>query len=218
MHEEHPAVTFDCTVKVEHVLRHREIFPDLAACGCLFVVTAVESLSDEVLSHLDKGHIRSDVFDALAILRSAGIAMRPSLVAFTPWTTLEDYLDVLDWVEREELVGHIDAVQFSIRLLVPPGSLLADLPAMHRHLGEPDRDGFQISWSHPDPRMDRLQRQIAALVGRAAVADESPGRTFERIRDTALQASGAAVPPAPTRHLPGRASAAAPRLTEPWFC
>ncbi len=101
MHEAFSDVTFDCTVKIEHLLKHRSILPDLRACGCIFIVSAVESLSDTVLANLEKGHTRADVFTALAILREVGIALRPSLVPFTPWETLDDYLYLLDFVEAE---------------------------------------------------------------------------------------------------------------------
>ncbi|TMQ68719.1 MAG: radical SAM protein, partial [Candidatus Eisenbacteria bacterium] len=84
LHAEFPVLSFDLTTKIEHVLEHRALMPELAACGALFVVSAVESLSDTVLAHLEKGHTRADVFAALGILRQAGIALRPSLVSFTP--------------------------------------------------------------------------------------------------------------------------------------
>ena len=56
-------MTFDVTAKVEHLLRHRAHLPELAALGCAFIVSAVESLSDPVLAHLDKGHTRADIVD-----------------------------------------------------------------------------------------------------------------------------------------------------------
>src|SRR5205807_4634599 len=107
-----------------------DILGELAAAGCVFVVSAVESLSDRVLGILDKGHTRADVFAALALARAAGLVLRPSFVAFTPWTTRDDYLDLLDWVDREALWDHVDPVQWTIRLLVPPGSLLERHQAM----------------------------------------------------------------------------------------
>jgi len=136
LHAEFPAVTFDVTAKVEHLLRHRGLLPELAALGCLFVVSAVESLSDVVLDHLAKGHTGADVVEALRAVRAAGLTLRPTWVAFTPWTTLDDYQEMLDFVERETLIDHVDPVQYSIRLLVPPGSLLAASDAMRPHLGE----------------------------------------------------------------------------------
>ena len=79
------------------------------------------------LPGLEKGCPRGD--------RPGGIAFRPTWVAFTPWTTLEDYLDVLEFVEAEGLIDHVDAVQYAIRLLVPPGSALLTRPAVRPFLG-----------------------------------------------------------------------------------
>jgi radical SAM superfamily enzyme YgiQ (UPF0313 family) len=236
IHAEFPALTFDFTAKVEHVLEHRALFPELTALGGLFMVSAVESLSDVVLGHLEKGHTRADVFAALEIVRSAGIAMRPSLVAFTPWTTLDDYLDVLDWIGREDLADHVDPVQFSIRLLLPPGSLLLARDAIRPYLGEFDAASFQHRWAHPDPRMDRLHADVSALVAGATRAAEDPRVTIRRVRERALALSGrvhergdaergrmgsaGALDAAAISN--GSAAPArrhrAPRLTEPWFC
>jgi len=216
MHERFPELTFDATIKVEHLLKHGRHLAELAACGCLFVVSAVESLSEEVLEQLAKGHTRDDVFSALAIVREAGIALRPSLVAFTPWTTLEDYLELLDWVARDNLIDHLEPVQFSIRLLVPPGSPLVELQAMRPHLGALEHDRLSYRWTHPDPRMDRLQHDVAALVQQAARTDEAATVTFEGIRAAARAAAGHRPESLPA--IPVGAHVRPPRLTEPWFC
>ena len=145
-------VVVDPAAKVEHILERRTFLPELGALGCLFVVSAVESLSDTVLTNLEKGHTRADVYEALRIVKAAGIVFRPTWVAFTPWTTLDDYLDVLDFVEIEGLVDHVDPVQYTIRLLIPPGSMLLDRPAIRPFLGPLDQAAFSYRWSHPDRR------------------------------------------------------------------
>ncbi len=216
MHAEFPRLTFDFTAKIEHLLRDRAHLAELAALGGVFVVSAVESLSDEVLRRLDKGHTRADVVGALAAVREAGLALRPTWVPFTPWTTLDDYRDILDFVERERLVDHVDPVQYSIRLLVPPGSLLLEGPALRPHLGPLVEDRFHYRWTHPDPRMDRLQARVEAVVADAAERREDAAVTFGRVGALADEAAGArprapGQPPDPARRRP-------PRLTEPWFC
>jgi len=215
LHAEFPGVTFDFTAKVEHLLRERTHLAELAALGGAFIVSAAESLDDRVLDYLAKGHTRADLAAALAATRAAGIALRPTWVAFTPWTTLDGYREWLDFLAAERLVDHVDPVQYGIRLLVPPGSLLLDLPEMRAHLGELVPGGFHYRWIHPDPCVDRLADDVAALVAAAAERDEDTAVTFDRVRALAAAAAGAA-PPRPLALAAGRRRP--PRLTEPWFC
>jgi radical SAM superfamily enzyme YgiQ (UPF0313 family) len=217
LHAEFPTLTYDFTAKIEHIVRHRELFPEFAATGCVFVVSAVESLSETVLANLEKGHTRTDVQVALDVLRRAGIALRPSFVPFTPWATIGDYLELLDWVASEGMVDQVDPVQFTIRLLIPPGSLLLSRPGIRPFLGELDPAGFTHRWTHPDPRMDVLQREVSALAEAGARSSEDAAVTFGRIRALAharagtRERAGAFRAPPPERPIPAR-------LTEPWFC
>jgi radical SAM superfamily enzyme YgiQ (UPF0313 family) len=220
MHAEFPGLTFDITAKVEHLLRHARLLPELRELGCVFIVSAVESLSDRVLAELSKGHTQRDVQDALHAVRGAGITLRPSLLPFTPWSTLRDYEDLLDWADREELVDAIDPVQWTIRLLVPPGSALLRSEGMRPHLGELDRERLTFQWRHPDPRMDRLHGRVTGLIGKESEGGTvvDPRVVFARIRRAAGSAGGpgsGALRPA-TERLASRPRP--PRLTEPWFC
>ncbi len=216
LHAEFPHVTFDMTTRIEHIIQHRDLIPEFAALGCVFVVSAVESVSETVLERIDKGHTRADVVEALGILEAAGIAMRPSLLPFTPWTTLDDYLALLAFVEEHDLIESIDPVHFSIRLLVPPGSALLDRPETAEWLGPLDEAAYTYTWTHPDPRVDALQRDVAAIVEAAASADADPYETFAAIRARAYAAKGLEPPAAPPR--PAGVRRRPPRLTESWFC
>jgi radical SAM superfamily enzyme YgiQ (UPF0313 family) len=217
LHAAFPHVSFDFTAKVEHLLRHRGLLPELRALGCAFVVSAVESLSDAVLTHLDKGHTRADVVALVRLMREADIPLRPTWVAFTPWTTLEDYRAMLDFVDAEDLVDAVDPVQYALRLLVPPGSLLADHPAMRPHVGPLVESAFSHAWAHPDPRMDALQTEVTRVVQEGAEAHADEAATFDRVRALAAATAGvpAGRPDAPGRDPHRRRP---PRLTEPWFC
>jgi hypothetical protein len=170
-----------------------------------------------VLAHLEKGHMRQDVDRALLILRDVGIALRPSLVSFTPWTTLQDYIDVLEFIESRDLIDHVDSVQYSIRLLVPPGSLLLSRPDTEAWLGPLSEESFSYEWSHPDSRMDELHAQVTRIVEQAVSRNEDARVTFHRILDAAYRARGdeARILPAP-EIAPLRLRP--PRLTEAWFC
>ena len=209
MHERFPDVTFDCTVKVEHVLRYRglrhdDLWPEMADAGCLFVVSAFESVDDAVLARLDKGHSTADAGSAVGVLRDAGIDVRPSWLPFTPWTTRESFVALLDFVHDHDLVGSVDPVQYSVRLLLPKGSLLLTHPDLVPHLGPWDEARSTFSWRSADPAVDELQQRVAALV-------EADGDARDLY--AAVRAAAGAPPVDLTNATVGR-----PRLTESWFC
>ena len=205
LHRRWPAVTFDATIKIEHLLQHRALLPELAACGCLFITSAVESLSDRVLSALAKGHTAADVPEALRLVRAAGIDLRPTLLPYTPWSALDDVRALFDFAEEHE--AGIDPVQFTLRLLLPPGSPLAE--GSPPWLGPFDAERFTWTWVHPDPRLDELQAASAATAAGAVEIGEPPEETFEKLR--ALARGEPRRPASPRRRE-------VPRLTEPWFC
>jgi hypothetical protein len=213
IHAEFPALTFDITTKVEHILKRGAILPELAELGCLFLISAVESVSDRVLEILEKNHTKADIAEALGVVRAAGIVPRPTWVAFTPWTTLGDYLDMLAFIEEHDLIDNVDPVQYTIRLLVPPGSYLLNRPEMKEHLGPLDQAAFSYRWAHPDPRMDRLQKAVSALVEKDVAEGVDPGTTFYRVWALAAgrRPGAEAVALAADRER-------APRMSEPWFC
>jgi radical SAM superfamily enzyme YgiQ (UPF0313 family) len=213
MHEEFPDLTYDFTAKVEHLLTRGEDMPEFAAAGCLFIISAVESLSDRVLTILDKQHTREDVVKAFTFVRDAGIALRPTWVSFTPWTTLEDFIEVLEFVEENDLIDHVDPVQYSVRLLIPPGSWLADHEETLPYRGPLDEAAFTYRWEHPDTRMDQLQKDVAKLVEEDAQAEEDAATTFYRIRELAHGREPVSV----ACSLPADRERA-PRMTESWFC
>ena len=211
--ERFPGLSFDFTAKVEHLVHHAGLLPELRLRGALFVTSAVESLSDGVLARLDKGHTRAEALRAFELCREAGLALRPSLLPFTPWSTLDDLLDLLATFGERGLLAQLDPVQLSIRLLIPPGSLLEG--AEDIAFEGLDRAGLTWRWRHPDPRMDALQPRIAAAAEDGAARREDPVETIARIQDLALAAAGL-----PHRHVRVLApdQRRVPRLTESWFC
>jgi radical SAM superfamily enzyme YgiQ (UPF0313 family) len=217
MRAEFPAVTFDFTAKIEHLLRHRRLLGEFARLGGVFVVSAVESLSDSVLVHLDKGHTRADVERAAALVRAAGLFFRPTWVAFTPWTTLADYLEMLDFVERRDLVDAVDPVQYTVRLLVPPGSALLSRPEIRPYLRGLSREMFSYHWEHPDPRMDALAGDARRAVEAAVAGDQDCRTTFAAIRELAAAAAEGRAP-RPVAPAADAGRERPPHLTEPWFC
>lgn len=209
MRRAHPDITFDATIKVEHLLQHRHRLAELREHGCVFVVSAFESLSDVVLAKLHKGHTRAESLQALSLLRQAQISLRPTFIPFTPWSTMHDYVELCEFIGTHNLVHEVDPVQLTLRLLVPPGSLLLSEPPF----GGVDQTALTATWSHPDPRMDQLQTQASALVERFAQRDarDTFAELFALVDSVTTNHSPLPVPKA-SPHAPP------PRLTEPWFC
>ncbi len=215
VHSAFPDLTLDITTKVEHILAHPEVWSELARSGLLFVVSAFETTNDEVLLLLDKGHTAADEADAVHALRAHGVEIRPSWLPFTPWTTLGDLVDMFDFIIRHDLRYNIDPVQMTIRLVIPEGSLLLDLPEILPYLGEYDSELLTWRWQASDPEIDLLQARLAELVEGGVEAGEDPGVTFERLHALVAEGSGLSVPAA---QIPAGATEGRPRLTEPWFC
>jgi radical SAM superfamily enzyme YgiQ (UPF0313 family) len=215
MHQRFPSLTFDCTVKVEHVLRHGELWASFAEAGCLFVVSALETVNNDILARLDKGHTAAQGAEAVVLLRRHGIEMRPSLLPFTPWTTFDDVLDILDFVADHDLIANVDPVQYTIRLLLPERSLLLDDPDLVARLGPYDPVHLSYTWEAAHPALDTLQRDLAGLVGRAAAAGQSVVATFMDVNATVRAAARSSRPAAA---IPIGSTEGRPRLSEPWFC
>jgi radical SAM superfamily enzyme YgiQ (UPF0313 family) len=212
---EFPWLTFDATIKVEHLLEHQKLLPELGELGCVFVVSAVESIYPEALAHMKKGHTKADVATALELLDAAGIAMRPSLLPFTPWETLESYRELLAFIAEQDLIEHVDPVHLSIRLLIPPESAVLQDPGRDAWLGELDAPNFSYRWRHPDSRMDELQRKVAKVAERAALRQRLHRETFAEIWRLAHEVADEPVPALPDARF---SRPEPPRLTEHWFC
>jgi radical SAM superfamily enzyme YgiQ (UPF0313 family) len=215
LRDEFSWLTFDATIKVEHLLEHQKLLPELGSLGCVFVVSAVESIYPDALAHMKKGHTREDVATALGLLDAAGVAMRPSLLPFTPWETLESYRELLGFIAEQDLVEHVDPVHLSIRLLIPPESAVLQDPGRDAWLGDLDAPNFSYRWRHPDPRMDELQRAVAKLAERAAIRQKPHRETFAEIWRLAHEIAGDTTPALPDARF---SRPEPPRLTEHWFC
>lgn len=213
LHEAFPHVTFDATIKIQHLIDHAGLLPELRARGCLFITSAVEAVDDDILRLLDKNHTSRDFDRAVALTRGAGIALAPTFVAFTPWTTLEGYIALLDRIVELQLVESVPPVQLTIRLLVPEGSWLLNLAEFKEELLAFDPALLGYPWIHSDPRVDRLQQNLQAEVARCEQEGVARHEVFAAIWRMAHEA---AARPAPK--LPRDLGAPIPRLSEPWYC
>jgi hypothetical protein len=161
---EFPAVTYDVTIKIEHILKHVSMLPLLASTGCLFITSAVESIDDAVLQHLRKGHTRADFVAAVHLCRDAGITLSPTFVPFTPWTTLDSYDELLRTLEALGLMEQVAPIQLAIRLLITNGSPLLELPDIQAVITGFDPASLTWPWRHRDPRVDAQQQSAMRSV------------------------------------------------------
>ncbi len=220
LHREFPRLTYDVTIKIEHLLKHQEFLPTLRDTGCLFVTSAVESVDDAVLAKLEKGHTRADFLEAAAIFDEFGMVLQPTFVPFTPWTSLESYFHLLEVLRENELVENVAPIQFAIRLLIPAGSRLLELPDIRELVGPFDSAGLVFPWQHPDPRVDRLCDEAQRIVHAGEKSRLSRAQIFDHVAsaaDAAARANGA--PRRAARVQPIlTARATIPYLNEPWYC
>ena len=163
-----PGVTYDVTIKIEHILRHASLLPLLVRTGCLFITSAVESIDDEVLRHLAKGHTRADLVRVVDLCRDAGVMLAPTFVPFTPWTTLEGYDELLQTIDRLHLRDQVAPIQLAIRLLITNESPLLELPDIQAVITVFDPASLTWPWRHRDPRVDALQQSVMRSVGASA--------------------------------------------------
>jgi radical SAM superfamily enzyme YgiQ (UPF0313 family) len=212
-HAEFPETSYDVTIKVEHLLAHADLLAVLRETGCAFVTSAVESIDDEVLEKLEKGHTRAGFERAAALCRDAGLTLAPTFVAFTPWTTLEGYCALLQAIDRLDLVEHVSPIQLAIRLLITEGSRLLELPEIRAMAPSFDAATMTYPWRHVDARVDHLQEQLASLAGARSSSPRS--ETFDDVW-TAAHAAAGIEPPARRPEIVPRPII--PHLSEPWYC
>jgi radical SAM superfamily enzyme YgiQ (UPF0313 family) len=206
LHDHWPWLSYDATIKIEHLLQHRDLLGVLKATGCLFITSAVESLDDAVLEKLAKGHTRADFLEALALTRAMNLPLAPTFIPFTPWTTVDSYRRFLRELAELDVIEQVAPIQLAIRLLLPEGSLLLDLPEI-RAVAQPfDSRLLCYPWRHTDPAVDALQASVQELV-----RGQDRQRSSRKIAELALEE------PLGTEK-PRIARAAIPYLTEPWYC
>ena len=215
LHAAHPAVSYDVTIKVEHLLQHRDLLPRLAATGCAFVVSAVESIDDRVLALLDKGHTRADFVEAVGLCR----ARRPDAGA--------------------DLRG-VSPVAHAGRVLRPPGHHREPRPRRTRGADSarhPAAHSAGVAAARPG-RDAAARRPVrpgdadASLVAPGLPRGRSPARGHGHRRHAADRPTGApsssrfarsrtngrGMPRVAEQPRPARDRATVPYLNEPWYC
>jgi hypothetical protein len=207
LHSEHPGITYDATVKIEHLRNHRELLPRLKETGCILVTTAVESVDDAVLEKLDKGHTRADFIEVVHEFKRVGLALAPTFIPFTPWTTRESYRDLLNTLLELDLVENVAPVQLALRLLIPHGSLLLELEEIRSLTTGFDEAALLHRWNHPDPDIDGLAQKVLKVAPRKGSRYEIFARLRALVDYRPLPEDFGLMP-----------RATIPYMDEPWYC
>jgi radical SAM superfamily enzyme YgiQ (UPF0313 family) len=216
LHREFPDITYDATIKVEHILKHAELLPTLRTTGCLFIISAVESLDDAVLQKLEKSHTRADFFKAVELCRRAGIALQPTFLPFTPWTTPEQMLDLFEQLQHLDLVEAVAPIQLAIRLLIPAESRLLELQEVRKILWPFDAKALVYPWKNRNAAMDRLCEELQDIVAASEKLKRGRSATFEIMFERVRRASNLEVEKRMQPEL--AAPTTIPYLNEPWYC
>ncbi len=216
MHREFPQLTYDVTIKIEHLLRQADSLPKLRDTGCLFVTSAVESIDDRILARLAKGHTRADFLKVVARARDLGLVLHPTFVPFTPWTSLDGYRELLSLLAEEDLIENVAPIQLGIRLLIPAGSRLLDLDDIRDAIGPFDPAALVYPWKHSDPRLDALAPRVQTLANDGDRLRRSRSETFMLIWRTANELAGA--DGGARLRMANGSGRKVPHFTEPWYC
>jgi hypothetical protein len=206
LHNEFPAITYDVTIKIEHLLQQRELLPALKATGCLFVTSAVESVEDSVLAKLEKGHTRADFINVAREFQTIGLTLAPTFLPFTPWTTRQGFQQLLNTIAELRLIENVNPVQLALRLLIPSGSRLLELDEIQQVIGPFNPAALMYPWKHVDPSVDELAQSVMTLVN-GGNRQEIFQRIWKLAHGTPMDTNLAAALPA-----------AIPYLDEPWYC
>jgi radical SAM superfamily enzyme YgiQ (UPF0313 family) len=213
-HREFPSVTYDVTIKIEHLKKYEEQIPKLKETGCLFVISAVESVDDAVLAALEKGHTRADFLHVANMFGTLGMTLHPTFVTFSPWTSIESYLDLLRVIYEQELTENVPPIQLGIRLLIPAGSQMLELEDIRQSIGSFDAQSLVYPWKHTDSRVDALCEKVQGIAAGVDREKVTRSEAFERVWQVAHSAAGIVAP-----QLSHRGDArAVPFLSEPWYC
>ena len=190
MHEEFPALTYDAVIKIEHLIKYPDFLPFLRDSGCILVTTAVESVDDTILEHLDKGHTAAEFEQVVSLMKQHEIALAPTFIPFTPWTTISNYIDLLNKIAELKLIMSVNPVQLSLRLLIPSGSRILELPKQETCITDFNPASLGYTWEHRDAEVDVLQENIRNWTEQAESEGLSRLQIFNGIRRIALSAAG----------------------------
>ena len=152
-----PEVTYDSTIKVEHIIKYEKYFKELSSLNMIFVISAFETTNDEVLTILEKNHSSVDLANAIEISQTNNIDIRPTWMPFSPWTNQNDLIDIIKLIENYKLRETVDPIQLTIKLLIPKNSLILQRSEIKVYLKDYDKNSLSYMWDYKDEKVNKLQ-------------------------------------------------------------
>ncbi len=160
LNKKFPGITYDSTIKVEHIIKYKKYFKELASLNMVFVISAFETTNDKVLSILEKNHTRSDLNNSIEISQEFSIDIRPTWMPFSPWTELKDLSNIVELIEGYQLRETVDPIQLTIKLLIPKHSLIIQRPEIKKYLGNYEKESLSYQWKYENIDAEKLQFRL----------------------------------------------------------
>ena len=211
LNEKFPSITYDSTIKVEHILKYKKYFKELSSLNMVFVISAFETTNDLVLSILEKNHTSNDLNNSIEISQDFGIDIRPTWMPFSPWTELNDLSNIVKLIEKYELRETVDPIQLTIKLLIPKHSLIIKKPEINKYLGNYEKNSLSFKWEYENNDVEKLQSSLFDFILNNSELNEHKQylgmvNIIEKYTDTKLLTNSSY----DFKNVP--------KLSETWFC
>ena len=211
LNEKFPSITYDSTIKVEHIIKYKKYFKELSSLNMVFVISAFETTNDLVLSILEKNHTSHDLNNSIEISQDFGIDIRPTWMPFSPWTELNDLSNIVKLIEKYELRETVDPIQLTIKLLIPKHSLIIKKPEINKYLGNYEKNSLSFKWEYENNDVEKLQSSLFDFILNNSELDEHKQylgmvNIIEKCTDTKLLTNSSY----DFKNVP--------KLSETWFC
>ena len=128
---------------------------------------------------IEKNHTRRDFVECVRDVPRDRVADEPTFVVFSPWTTLESYLELLNFLVELDLVDNVSPVQYAIRLLIPALSRLLELEEVQKLVGEFDQQALMYPWLHPDQHVDEFRVTLWQRFSKASPCMKAVGKSSD---------------------------------------
>ena len=211
LNEKFPSITYDSTIKVEHILKYKKYFKELSSLNMVFVISAFETTNDLVLSILEKNHTSNDLNNSIEISQDFGIDIRPTWMPFSPWTELNDLSNIVNLIEKYKLRETVDPIQLTIKLLIPKHSLIIKKPEINKYLGNYEKNSLSFKWEYENNDVEKLQSSLFDFILNNSELNEHKQylgmvNIIEKYTDTKLLTNSSY----DFKNVP--------KLSETWFC